>query len=66
MKRVFLSTWRTCSETGNRLEKGTLVYQDTTTFEVYSLCTDKVREWLSGGDGSIVPNEEPVPAEKVN
>jgi len=60
MKRVTLSTWHTCAETGARIEKGVTCYQDTTTKKVYGLCTDKVREWLSGGDGSIIPNEEPV------
>lgn len=60
MKRVMLSTWQTCAETGAKMEKGTLAYQDYETKKVYSLCTDKVREWLSGGDGSIIPNEEPV------
>lgn len=61
MKRVMLSTWQTCSETGARMEKGTLCYQEYETKKVYRLCTDKVREWLSGGDGSIIPNEEPIP-----
>lgn len=60
MKRVLLSTWQTCAETGKRMGKGTLAYQCYETKQVYSLCTDKVREWLSGGDGSIIPNEEPV------
>lgn len=61
MKRVILSTWQTCAETGVRMEKGTLAYQDTETKKVYSLCTDKVREWLSQPeDGSIIPNEEPI------
>lgn len=62
MKRVILTNWQTCAETGVRMEKGTLCYQSYETFKVYSLCTDKVREWLSTNeDGSIIPNEEPVP-----
>lgn len=62
MKRVILSTWQTCAETGVRMEKGTLAYQNYETKKVYSLCTEKVREWLSTPeDGSIIPNEEPVP-----
>lgn len=60
MKRVMLSTWMLCAETKVRMEKGTTCYQDTTTKKVYSLCSDEVRKWLSGGDGSIIPNEEPV------
>jgi len=61
MKRVILSHWQTCAETGVRMEKGTLAYQSYETKKVYSLCTDKVREWLSTNeDGSIIPNEEPV------
>lgn len=61
MKRVKLSAWQLCAETGVRMEKGTLCYQDTETKKVYSLCSDKVREWLSNPqDGSIIPNEEPI------
>lgn len=61
MKRVQLSTWMLCAETGVRLEKNTLCYQDEKTKKVYSLCTDTVKNWLfSGEDGSIIPNEEPV------
>lgn len=60
MKKVILSTPLTCAETGVKMSKGTLCYQDEETKKVYSLCTDKVREWLSGGDGSIIPNEEPI------
>jgi len=62
MKRVMLSTWQTCAETGVKMAKNTLCYQDTETKKVYSLCTDKVRQWLSSNeDGSLIPNEEPVP-----
>lgn len=64
MKRVMLTTWQLCAETKVRMEKNTLAYQDTTTKKVYSLCSDEVRRWLSGGDGSIIPNEEPVPKEE--
>lgn len=60
MKRVNLSTWMLCAETGVRMEKDTLCYQDEKTKKVYSLCSDAVRAWLGGGDGSIIPNEEPV------
>jgi len=63
MKRVMLSTWMLCAQTKVRMEKNTLAYQDLETKKVYSLCSDKVREWLSGGDGSIIPNEEPVDRE---
>lgn len=60
MKQVRLSTWHTCAETGVRMEKGTMCYQDTETKKVYSLCTNRVKEWLSTPeDGSIIPNEEP-------
>lgn len=63
MKRVMLSTWMLCAETKIRIEKGALAYQNYETKLIYSLCSNKVREWLSGGDGSIVPNEEPIPEE---
>lgn len=61
MKRVVLSTWLICAETGKRLEKDMLAYQDTTTLKVYAMNSDKVREHLSnnGEDGCIIPNEEP-------
>lgn len=62
MKRVQLSTALTCAETGIKINKGSVCYQDTETKKVYSLCTDKVREWLSKTeDGSIIPGEDPVP-----
>ena len=62
MKRVILSTWHTCAETGARMEKGSVCYQDSETKKVYSLCSKKVAEWLSiPEDGSIIPNEETVP-----
>lgn len=61
MKRVQLSTALICAETGIKMSKGTLCYQDTETKKVYALCSDKVREWLSSTtDGSIIPNEEPM------
>ena len=62
MKRVSLSTWQACAEPSVMMKKGTLAYQDYATKKVYSLCTNKVREYLSSNeDGSIIPNEEPVP-----
>lgn len=61
MKRVILSTWHTCAETGARLEKDVLAYQNTETKKVYGLCTETVRAWLTTPeDGSIIPNEESI------
>jgi len=61
MKRVNLSTWMLCAETGVRMEKDTICYQDLETKKVYSLCSDTVRKHLSTNeDGSIIPNEDPA------
>ena len=60
MKRVELSTWIVCSETGQRLEKGTLCYQDLTTSRVYSLGSNRVKQYLQQTqDGCLRSNEEP-------
>lgn len=61
MKRVQLSTWRICAETGVRLEKFMLAYQDTTTKEVFAMNSERVRKHLLDNqeDGCIIPNEEP-------
>jgi len=60
MKRVVLSTWMFCAETGKRLEQGSLCYQDLVTRNVYSLNSNRVKQYLQETeDGCLRADEEP-------
>ncbi len=61
MRRVTLSTWILCSETGKRLEKDTICYQDTTTLKVYSLNSNRVKAFLQSPnhEGCVIADEDP-------
>lgn len=61
MKRVVLTTWMLCAETGKRLEKDSLCYQDLVTRRVYSLGSNHVKQYLqqTEKDGCLHANEEP-------